>query len=225
MVILNAKTPWIVLVCKQALYLGDVVESHARATRERRWSPLEIESLLVGKTTFLSTELTTKKIRPFVLWCYLLVFTKTALFFIFENASLLNIPVCRKKEMHKRLQMRWQTHHNCFRKTGEFTIFFPNGNVPSPLSYLECRSRIGTFHCLIRTPARKKCMLLRSHFLTAPVWKKKVPKGFFAPIYHFYIDHKASCLPSNILLNHCFQFLLVITVVSREIEHNGYTKF
>ena len=124
MVILNAKTPWIILVCKQALYLGNVVESHARATRERRWSPLEIESLLVGKITFLSTELTTKKIRPLVLWCYLLVFTKTALFFIFENASLLNIPVCRKKEIHKRLQMRWQTHHNCFRKTGEFTIFF-----------------------------------------------------------------------------------------------------
>lgn len=51
-VISNAKTPWIILVCKQALYLGDVVESHARATRKRRWSPLEIERLLSGKTTF-----------------------------------------------------------------------------------------------------------------------------------------------------------------------------
>ena len=80
--------------------------------------------------------------------------------------------------------------------------------------YLECRSR-----------RSKKCMLLRSHCLTAPVWKKKVSKGIFAPIYHFCIDHKVSCLPSNILHNHCFQIRLVITVVSREIEHNGYTKF
>lgn len=51
-VISNVKTPWIILVCKQALYLDDIVDSHARATRERRWSPLEIESLLAGKITF-----------------------------------------------------------------------------------------------------------------------------------------------------------------------------
>ena len=31
--------------------------------------------------------------------------------------------------------------------------------------------------------------------------------------------------PLKILHNHCFQFLLGITVVPREIEHNGYAKF
>ena len=34
---------------------------------------------------------------------------------------------------------------------------------------------------------------------------------------HFHIDHNAPCLP-HILRNHCFQFLLGITVVPREFE-------
>ena len=34
---------------------------------------------------------------------------------------------------------------------------------------------------------------------------------------HFHIDHNAPCL-SHILRNHCFQFLLGITVVPREFE-------
>ena len=32
------------------------------------------------------------------------------------------------------------------------------------------------------------------------------------------------CLPHKILHNHCFQFLLGITVVPREIQNNGYAK-
>ena len=52
-------------------------------------------------------------------------------------------------------------------------------------------------------------------------------------IHYFRIDHNASCLPPppppppapQILHNHCFQFLLGITVVPREIQDNGYAKF
>ena len=40
-------------------------------------------------------------------------------------------------------------------------------------------------------------------------------------IHHFHIDHNAPCLPPRILHNHCFQFLLGITVVPREIQDNG----
>ena len=38
-------------------------------------------------------------------------------------------------------------------------------------------------------------------------------------------NHNAPCLRPKILHNHCFQFLLGITVVLREIEHYGYEKF
>ena len=50
-------------------------------------------------------------------------------------------------------------------------------------------------------------------------------------IHHFHIGHNAPCLPPppppppNILHNHCFWFLLGITVVPREIKDNGYAKF
>ena len=37
--------------------------------------------------------------------------------------------------------------------------------------------------------------------------------------------HRPSCLLPKILHNHCFQFLLCITVVPREIGDNGYGKF
>ena len=43
-------------------------------------------------------------------------------------------------------------------------------------------------------------------------------------IDHFHIDHNAPCLPSKLLDNHRFQFLLDITVVPSEIEGNGYVK-
>ena len=48
---------------------------------------------------------------------------------------------------------------------------------------------------------------------------------YFFFFHHFHIDHNASCLPPKILRNHCFQFLLGIIVVPREIEDNGYAKF
>ena len=40
-------------------------------------------------------------------------------------------------------------------------------------------------------------------------------------IHHFHIDHNVTCLPPKILHNHCFQFLLGITVVPREIVYHG----
>ena len=54
----------------------------------------------------------------------------------------------------------------------------------------------------------------------------KVSKEIWDPsIHHFHIDHNAPCLPPRLLHNHCFQFLLGITVVPREIEDIGYAKF
>ena len=57
-------------------------------------------------------------------------------------------------------------------------------------------------------------------------------KGFFRPdrnislhIHHFYMDHNNPFFSPKILHNHCFQFLLGITVVAKEIEDNGYAKF
>ena len=44
-------------------------------------------------------------------------------------------------------------------------------------------------------------------------------------IHYFHTDHNAPCLPPKILHNHCFRFLLGITVVPREIEENGYAHF
>ena len=38
-------------------------------------------------------------------------------------------------------------------------------------------------------------------------------------------DHNAPCIPLTILHNHCFQFLLGITVVPRQIQGNDYAKF
>ena len=42
---------------------------------------------------------------------------------------------------------------------------------------------------------------------------------------YFHIEQNAPSSPSKILHNLCFQFLLGITVVPREIEDNGYAKF
>ena len=49
----------------------------------------------------------------------------------------------------------------------------------------------------------------------------------FTAIHHFHRDHRAHCLraiPIKILHNHCFQFLLGIIFVPREIEDSGYEK-
>ena len=60
---------------------------------------------------------------------------------------------------------------------------------------------------------------------------KKI-EGFFRPdrnislhIHHFHMDYNDPCLRPKLLRNHCFQFLLSITVVQRENEDNGYAKF
>ena len=59
-----------------------------------------------------------------------------------------------------------------------------------------------------------------------PEPQKKVagPKIKFT-IRYFHIDHNAPSLPSKILLNFCFQFLLGITVVPREIKDIRYATF
>ena len=46
-------------------------------------------------------------------------------------------------------------------------------------------------------------------------------------IYYFHIDRNTPCPPppTKILHNHCFQFLLGVTVVPREIMDNGCAKF
>ena len=40
-------------------------------------------------------------------------------------------------------------------------------------------------------------------------------------IHYFHIDHNAPCLTPKILHNSCFQFLVGITVVPKEIQDNG----
>ena len=44
-------------------------------------------------------------------------------------------------------------------------------------------------------------------------------------MHHFHIVHNALCLPPKILHKYCFQFLLGLTIVPREIENNAYAKF
>ena len=41
-------------------------------------------------------------------------------------------------------------------------------------------------------------------------------------IHHFHIDYNAPRFPQKFSHNYCFQFLLGIIVVPREIEANGY---
>ena len=55
---------------------------------------------------------------------------------------------------------------------------------------------------------------------------KKNESGKFPPftIHHFHIDHNAPCLPRGVLHNHCFQYLLGITVVPGQIEDEGYAE-
>ena len=47
------------------------------------------------------------------------------------------------------------------------------------------------------------------------------PLNYLLFIHYFRIDHNAPCLPPRILHNYCFQFLLDIAVVPREIQDNG----
>ena len=42
--------------------------------------------------------------------------------------------------------------------------------------------------------------------------------------HHFHTNHNASCLPPKFCITDCFQFLLGITPVPREIKDKGYAK-
>ena len=55
---------------------------------------------------------------------------------------------------------------------------------------------------------------------------KRNESGKFPPstIHHFHIDHNAPCLHRRVLHNHCFQYLLGITVVPGQIEDEGYAE-
>ena len=44
-------------------------------------------------------------------------------------------------------------------------------------------------------------------------------------IHHFHIDYNAPRFPQKFSHNYCFQFLLGIIVVPREIEANGYAHY
>ena len=44
-------------------------------------------------------------------------------------------------------------------------------------------------------------------------------------VRHFHISHNAPYLPSKILHNLCFSFLLGLTAVPREIEYTAHAKF
>ena len=46
-----------------------------------------------------------------------------------------------------------------------------------------------------------------------------------ATIHYFRIDHNAPCSPPKILHSRCVQSLLGRTVVTREIQDNGYESF
>ena len=56
-------------------------------------------------------------------------------------------------------------------------------------------------------------------------------RSFWSKIHHFHIDHNTHLVypcpppPKKKMHKHCFQFLLGITVLLREIEVNGYAKF
>ena len=60
------------------------------------------------------------------------------------------------------------------------------------------------------------CVNVRFHF------RHRIMLPF---VSHFHILHNALCLPSKILHKHCFQFLLGLTIIPREIENSAYAKF
>ena len=47
----------------------------------------------------------------------------------------------------------------------------------------------------------------------------------YIPIRHFHNVHNALSLLPKVMRSHCFQFLLGLTIVPREIENNAYVQF
>ena len=63
---------------------------------------------------------------------------------------------------------------------------------------------------------------LNSRWITQKKWIWKFPGPSLFTILH--IDHNVPCLSRRILHNHCFQYLLGITVVPGQIEKEGYAE-
>ena len=72
-----------------------------------------------------------------------------------------------------------------------------------------------------------KDVISRAHVLLLEKVSSEPGNEVSKSIHHFHIDHNAPCLPPppEKFHNRCFQFLLGITVVSREIQDNGYAIF
>ena len=81
---------------------------------------------------------------------------------------------------------------------------------------LACYSRFS-----LSTLRKTKCLRRRQSLSHKKVAGLKIKFTF----RYFHIDHNAPRSPPKILHNCCFQFLLGITVVPREIKDNGYAKF
>ena len=64
-------------------------------------------------------------------------------------------------------------------------------------------------------------------FYLSDCWLYKITIRIVLPFTSFHIEHNAPCPPpppAKRLHNHCFQFLLGITVAPRAIKDNGYAK-
>ena len=56
------------------------------------------------------------------------------------------------------------------------------------------------------------------------VWESFYTNSAFFSFSPFHTNHNASCLPPKFCITDCFQFLLGITPVQREIKDKGYAK-
>ena len=73
-----------------------------------------------------------------------------------------------------------------------------------------------------------KDVISRAHVLLLEKVSREPGNEVSKSIHYFHVDHNAPCLPptpSENFHNRCFQFSLGITVVSREIQDNGYAIF
>ena len=61
-----------------------------------------------------------------------------------------------------------------------------------------------------------------SHVPSQPPPPPPLPLPLNRPVSKYY---NTLCCPSKIVHKHCFQFLLGLTIASREIENNSYAKF